>query len=339
MLQDQIDPCSGIVSPEDLLTVQNLSVSFSGGVQALSDVSFSIRPGESFALVGESGCGKSTTARAIMRLIRSPGRITGGKVVFEGRDLLSLPEQEMSAIRGKSIGMIFQNPLDSLNPVYTAGAQVAEGLVVDCMERKQAWKLAADVFRDVQSPAERLKSYPHEISGGMRQRVMIGMMLCRHPKLLIADEPTTALDVTIQAGIIELMNELRRKYNAAVLLITHDFGIVADMADRVGVMYAGKLVELADVFTILDAPRHPYTRLLMKALPMITKKQGRLETIPGTVPDLSRPISGCRFADRCPEASERCRREEPSMKEAEREHFCACHLISSGVKGGEKSHG
>ena len=339
MLKDQIDSCQECISPGNLLTVQNLSVSFSGEVQALSDVCFSIRPGESFALVGESGCGKSSTARAIMRLIRSPGKITGGKVLFEGKDLLSLSEQEMSSIRGKSIGMIFQNPLDSLNPVYTAGAQVAEGLIVDNMEKRQAWQLAADVFHDVQIPAERLKAYPHEISGGMRQRVMIGMMLCRHPKLLIADEPTTALDVTIQAGIIELMNELRQKYNAAILLITHDFGIVADMADRVGVMYAGKLVELADVFTIFDAPLHPYTRLLMKALPIITKKEGRLETIPGTVPDLSRPISGCRFADRCPEASERCHWEEPPMREAEQEHFCACHLISSGVKGGEKSNG
>ncbi len=339
MLKDQIDSCQECISPGNLLTVQNLSVSFSGEVQALSDVCFSIRPGESFALVGESGCGKSSTARAIMRLIRSPGKITGGKVLFEGKDLLSLSEQEMSSIRGKSIGMIFQNPLDSLNPVYTAGAQVAEGLIVDNMEKRQAWQLAADVFHDVQIPAERLKAYPHEISGGMRQRVMIGMMLCRHPKLLIADEPTTALDVTIQAGIIELMNELRQKYNAAILLITHDFGIVADMADRVGVMYAGKLVELADVFTIFDAPLHPYTRLLMKALPIITKKEGRLETIPGTVPDLSRPISGCRFADRCPEASERCHWEEPPMREAEQEHFCACHLISPGVKGGEKSNG
>ena len=339
MLKDQIDSCQECISPGNLLTVQNLSVSFSGEVQALSDVCFSIRPGESFALVGESGCGKSSTARAIMRLIRSPGKITGGKVLFEGKDLLSLSEQEMSSIRGKSIGMIFQNPLDSLNPVYTAGAQVAEGLIVDNMEKRQAWQLAADVFHDVQIPAERLKAYPHEISGGMRQRVMIGMMLCRHPKLLIADEPTTALDVTIQAGIIELMNELRQKYNAAILLITHDFGIVADMADRVGVMYAGKLVELADVFTIFDAPLHPYTRLLMKALPIITKKEGRLETIPGTVPDLSRSISGCRFADRCPEASERCHWEEPPMREAEQEHFCACHLISPGVKGGEKSNG
>ena len=315
-----------------LLTVRDLSVSFAGGVQAVSGVSFSLRPGESFALVGESGCGKSTTARALMRLIRSPGRITGGEVLYGGRDLLKLPEKEMYAVRGRSIGMIFQNPLDSLNPVYSSGSQVAEGMIVDKMEVRQAWKLAADVFRDVQIPSERLKAFPHEISGGMRQRVMIGMMLCRHPQLLIADEPTTALDVTIQAGIIELMNDLRRKYQTAVLLITHDFGIVADMADRVGVMYAGKLVELGDVFQIFDRPMHPYTQLLMKALPVKTKKEGRLETIPGTVPDLSQPIEGCRFADRCPFAEARCRSGEPAMLEREPGHFCACHRLTE--KGG-----
>ena len=317
---------------ENILQVTDLSVSFSGGVQAVHGVSFGIRPGETFALVGESGCGKSTTARAIMRLIRAPGRITGGQVIFQDRDLLGLSNREMTRVRGREIGMIFQNPLDSLNPVYTIGSQVAEGLIVDRMEKKEAWKLAADMFRDVKipDPEQRMKAYPHEISGGMRQRVMIGMMLCRHPKLLIADEPTTALDVTIQAGIIELMNDLRRKYNTAVLMITHDFGIVADMADRVGVMYAGQLVEVADVFTIFDEPLHPYTRLLMKALPVITKREGRLVTIPGTVPDLSKQMEGCRFADRCPDATEACRRSVPAMKEIESGHLCACHLVKGG---------
>ena len=318
---------------EKILQVKDLSVSFSGGVQAVSKVSFDLNRGETFALVGESGCGKSTTARAIMRLIRAPGRITGGEVYFEGKELLGLSEKEMTAVRGKNIGMIFQNPLDSLNPVYTSGSQVAEGLIVDKMEKGEAWALVEETFRDVKIPdaEKRVKSYPHEISGGMRQRVMIGMMLCRHPKLLIADEPTTALDVTIQAGIIELMNDLRRKYDTAVLMITHDFGIVADMADRVGVMYAGEIVELGDVFTIFDHPLHPYTRLLMKALPVITKKEGRLETIPGTVPDLSKPIQGCRFADRCPDACDACRQYSPAMVEAEPGHLCACHR----VKGGE----
>ena len=318
---------------EKILDVRDLSVSFDGGVQAVSGVSFELREGECFALVGESGCGKSTTARAVMRLIQSPGRITSGEITFGGKDILGLADKEMTEVRGKKIGMIFQNPLDSLNPVYTAGYQVAEGLVVDKIEKKEAWRLASDVLKDVRIPdaEKRVKSYPHEISGGMRQRVMIGMMLCRHPKILIADEPTTALDVTIQAGIIELMNDLRREYDTAVLLITHDFGIVADMADRVGVMYAGQIVEMGDVFDIFDKPKHPYTRLLMKALPTITKKEGRLETIPGSVPDLSVEIKGCRFADRCPDATDACRKAQPEIKEVEAGHFCACHM----VKGGE----
>ena len=321
---------------EKILEVKDLSVSFSGGVQAVSGVSFDLNRGETFALVGESGCGKSTTARAIMRLIRSPGRITGGQVLFEGRDLLALNQKEITAVRGHDIGMIFQNPLDSLNPVYTIGSQVTEGLIVDKMEKRQAWKVAEDMFRDVKiaDVEKRMKSYPHEISGGMRQRVMIGMMLCRHPKLLIADEPTTALDVTIQAGIIELMNDLRRKYDTAVLMITHDFGIVADMADRVGVMYAGEIVELGDVFAIFDRPLHPYTRLLMKALPVITKKEGRLETSPGTVPDLSKPVTGCRFADRCPDACDACRQESPVLVEMEPGHLCACHRMKGGGENG-----
>ena len=317
---------------ELVLDVRNLSVEYSGGVQAVSDVSFDLERGECFALVGESGCGKSTTARAIMRLIQSPGRIASGEVIFEGQDLLKLSNKEMTAVRGNRIGMIFQNPLDSLNPVYTSGYQIAEGLVVDKMEKSEAWKLAGEVMHDVKipDPEKRLKSYPHEISGGMRQRVMIGMMLCRHPGILIADEPTTALDVTIQAGIIDLMNVLRHEYDTCVLLITHDFGIVADMADRVGVMYAGKIVEMGDVFQIFDEPRHPYTKLLMKALPVITKKEGRLETIPGSVPDLTQEIKGCRFADRCPIAEAICREQDPKMLEVGHDHFCACHMVKGG---------
>ncbi|MBQ3281180.1 MAG: ABC transporter ATP-binding protein [Eubacterium sp.] len=318
---------------DEVLQVKNLSVSFGGNVQAVSDVSFDLRQGECFALVGESGCGKSTTARAIMRLIKEPGKITGGEVLFgdDRSDLLKLNKNEMAHIRGKNIGMIFQNPLDSLNPVYTSGDQVAEGLIVDKVEKKKAWEIADSVFHDVKipDPEKRLKSYPHEISGGMRQRVMIGMMLCRKPKILIADEPTTALDVTIQASIIELMNDLRAQYNTAVMLITHDFGIVADMADRVAVMYAGKIVEMGDVFDIFDRPQHPYTKLLMKALPTIKKSEGRLETIPGTVPDLSQEIKGCRFADRCPYCMDICREHAPGMHEVEDGHCCACHLLDT----------
>ncbi|MFR0903142.1 MAG: ABC transporter ATP-binding protein, partial [Anaerovoracaceae bacterium] len=231
-----------------ILKVRDLSINFEtkhGVVRAVDQVSFDIKKGEVFALVGESGCGKSTTALGIMRLLQEPGKISGGEIIFEDKEIVGLSEKDMSHIRGKEIGMIFQNPLDSLNPVYSIGYQVSEGLIEEGKSKEEAHEIAFQTLKDVKiSDVEsRMKSYPHEISGGMRQRVMIAMMLCRNPKLLIADEPTTALDVTIQAGIIELMNELRSKYNSSVLMITHDFGIVADMADRVGVMYAGNIVE------------------------------------------------------------------------------------------------
>ena len=318
-----------------ILKVKDLSINFEtkhGLVRAVDRVSFDIEKGQVFALVGESGCGKSTTAMGIMRLLQEPGKIGGGEIIFEEQNLADLTEDEMSHVRGKEIGMIFQNPLDSLNPVYSIGYQVSEGLIEEGKSKEEAYETAYNTLRDVKiSDVEsRMKSYPHEISGGMRQRVMIAMMLCRNPKLLIADEPTTALDVTIQAGIIELMNELRSKYNSSILMITHDFGIVADMADRVGVMYAGNIVEIADVFDIFDNAAHPYTRLLMKALPTITKDEGRLETIKGTVPDLSMDIKGCKFADRCPSCTEKCRQERPEMKEISKGHFVACHCCEGG---------
>ncbi|MCI8645720.1 MAG: ABC transporter ATP-binding protein [Firmicutes bacterium] len=320
---------------DKVIDIKELCVDFhtqGGIVKAVDHVSFDIRKGEVFALVGESGCGKSTTAMGIMQLIRSPGTISGGEVHFEGRDLLRLSAAEMTKVRGREIGMIFQNPLDSLNPVYTIGGQMMEGLMVEKMDKKEAYQIAFDMLRDVKiSDVEsRMKSYPHEISGGMRQRVMIGMMLCRNPKLLIADEPTTALDVTIQAGIIQLMNELRQKYGSAVLIITHDFGIVADIADRVGVMYAGNLIEVGEVTEIFDHPKHPYTRLLMKALPTITKEEGRLETIKGTVPNLAEERQGCNFADRCPSCLPQCREKKPVLLEVASGHLCACHLEEGG---------
>lgn len=318
-----------------ILKVKDLSINFEtkhGLVRAVDRVSFDIEKGQVFALVGESGCGKSTTAMGIMRLLQEPGKIGGGEIIFEEQNLADLTEDEMSHVRGKEIGMIFQNPLDSLNPVYSIGYQVSEGLIEEGKSKEEAYETAYNTLRDVKiSDVEsRMKSYPHEISGGMRQRVMIAMMLCRNPKLLIADEPTTALDVTIQAGIIELMNELRSKYNSSILMITHDFGIVADMADRVGVMYAGNIVEIADVFDIFDNAAHPYTKLLMKALPTITKDEGRLETIKGTVPNLSMDIKGCKFADRCPSCTEKCRQERPEMKEISKGHFVACHCCEGG---------
>lgn len=318
-----------------ILKVRDLSINFEtkhGVVRAVDQVSFDIKKGEVFALVGESGCGKSTTALGIMRLLQEPGKISGGEIIFEDKEIVGLSEKDMSHIRGKEIGMIFQNPLDSLNPVYSIGYQVSEGLIEEGKSKEEAHEIAFQTLKDVKiSDVEsRMKSYPHEISGGLRQRVMIAMMLCRNPKLLIADEPTTALDVTIQAGIIELMNELRSKYNSSVLMITHDFGIVADMADRVGVMYAGNIVEVADVFDIFDNAAHPYTKLLMKALPTITKDEGRLETIQGTVPDLSQEVAGCKFADRCPSCMEKCRAERPKLREISDGHFVACHFAQGG---------
>lgn len=325
---------------EKLIDIKDLCIDFqtSGGtVKAVDHVSFDIRKGEVFALVGESGCGKSTTAMGIMQLIKEPGKISGGEINFDGRDLLKLERKEMTKVRGSEIGMIFQNPLDSLNPVYTVGYQMTEGLLVERMDKKEAYEKAFNMLRDVKisDVDSRMKSYPHEISGGMRQRVMIGMMLCRNPKLLIADEPTTALDVTIQAGIIELMNELRSKYDSSILLITHDFGIVADIADRVGVMYAGNLIEVGEVFEIFDNPKHPYTKLLMKALPTITKEEGRLETIKGSVPNLAEERPGCNFADRCPMAKEICYQMKPQMEAVGDDHFCSCLLLDE-TEGGEK---
>ena len=317
-------------APDDVvLDVSDLEVVYDtsrGEVSAVSDVSFQVRRGEAFALVGESGCGKSTTASAIMRIVSKPGRVKGGRILSHGQDLLALSDREMAAVRGHRIGMIFQNPLDSLNPVYTLGSQIAESLMVDKMEKASAYKLAESTLRDVRIPdaAERMGQYPHEISGGMRQRVMIGMMLCREPEVLIADEPTTALDVTTQAGIIDLMNDLRREHGMSVLLITHDFGIVADVADRVGVMYAGQLVEVGEVTQIFDEPAHPYTRLLMRALPTIRRGEGRLQTIKGTVPDLTNFSGGCRFRDRCPDATDACRSYEHSLEEVAPGHQVAC---------------
>lgn len=320
---------------ETLINIKDLCIEFNSAgqtVKAVDKVSFDIKKGEVFALVGESGCGKSTTAMGIMQLIKDPGKIVGGSIEFDGKDLLQLSHEEMINVRGRDIGIIFQNPLDSLNPVYTVGYQMTEGLLVDKMDKKEAYQLAANMLRDVKisDVEDRMKTYPHEISGGMRQRVMIGMMLCRNPKLLIADEPTTALDVTIQAGIIDLMNELRAKYDSSILIITHDFGIVADIADRVGVMYAGNLIEVGDVFEIFDNPRHPYTRLLMKALPTITKEEGRLETIKGSVPNLAEERPGCGFAERCPMAQELCFKQKPAVKEVGEGHLCACHFAEGG---------
>ena len=313
-----------------LLQVEDLSIRFKTGkgeVSAVDRVSFDIGEQEIFALVGESGSGKSTTALGIMRLLSNNGKIAGGAMHFDNRELVSLSEKEMVAVRGKQIGMIFQNPLDSLNPVYTIGYQMSEAIILDKIEKKRAWKMAQEILKDVRiSDGEyRMKNYPFEFSGGMRQRVMIGMMISRKPKLLIADEPTTALDVTIQAQILELLTDLKENFGKSILLITHDLGIVAEIADKIAVMYAGNLVETGTVFQIFDKALHPYTRLLLKALPKGTKEDGLLETIPGDLPDLRTPPLGCRFCDRCPEAKKKCSEHSPALQEVEPGHFVACH--------------
>src|ERR1700730_9342272 len=299
-----------------LLEVKNLQTQFptrAGLVRAVDGVSFYLDGGELLGLVGESGCGKSITALSIMRLIASPGKIAGGEITFDGRNLLMLSNDDMRAIRGDDIAMIFQDPMTSLNPVYTVGEQIAEALRLHRkLSRKAARAGAIEAMQEVSipDPARRVKDYPHQLSGGMRQRVMIAMALACDPKLLIADEPTTALDVTIQAQILELLDELRKSRELAVLLITHDLGVVAEVADRVAVMYTGKIVEESPVDELFARPTHPYTEGLLRSVPKLTAadviKKQRLETIEGTVPRPTDLPPGCHFAPRCPYRMPRC---------------------------------
>src|SRR5215218_7981815 len=292
-----------------LLEVKDLRTHFptrAGLVRAVNGVSFHVDRGELLGLVGESGCGKSITALSIMRLIAPPGRIVGGSIKFKGEDLRAATEDRMREIRGNDIAMIFQDPMTSLNPVYTVGEQIAEALRLHRkLDRKAAWAAAIEAMKEVSipSPERRANDYPHQLSGGMRQRVMIAMALACNPELLIADEPTTALDVTIQAQILELLNELRRTRRLSVLLITHDLGVVAEVADRVCVMYTGKIVEESNVNEIFEKPKHPYTQGLLKSVPKLSaqyiEKVTRLQTIEGTVPSPTALPEGCHFAPRC----------------------------------------
>lgn len=313
-----------------LLDIEDLSIDYSvqnGMLSAADSINLQINKGEIFALVGESGCGKSTVASAIMRLLDEENTRISGKILYEGKNLASLSKTDMEKVRGKEIAMIFQNPLDSLNPVYTTGYQVAESLLLDGMNKKEAYEHVLDLYKQVKipDPQRRMGSYPHELSGGMRQRVMIAMMLSRNPKFLIADEPTTALDVTVEAQILEILLQEREKREMSVLMITHNFGVVAEVADRVGVMYAGQLVEIADVNTIFANPCHPYSIALIGALPKITKKEGRITTIIGSVPRILKKKEGCRFCNRCEYATKQCEEETPKLTEVEPEHFVKCH--------------
>jgi len=319
-----------------LLEVDNLKTHFftrDGVVRAVDGVSFSVAPGETLAVVGESGCGKSVTSLSILRLIASPpGRVVDGRVSFEGRDLLALSEEEMRAIRGNRISMIFQEPMTSLNPALTVGRQIAESLVLHRgLSQPDAMAKAIEMLRKVRmpEPERRVRQYPHELSGGMRQRVMIAMALACGPKLLIADEPTTALDVTIQAQILELMRELARETGASTILITHDLGVVAEMAHRVVVMYAGRKVEEAVVDELFARPRHPYTRGLLGSMPHLGdsvrgEDRKRLVEIPGMVPSLKDEQPGCLFAPRCPNAIARCAQEAPQLAAHAPGHWAAC---------------
>lgn len=316
---------------DELLKLEHLNIDYKvkGGVlSAVHDVNLSIRPGEIFAVVGESGCGKTTVAHSIMNLLPGSNARIEGKILFDGRDLRSCSRKEMEQIRGRDIGMIFQNPLDSLNPVYTTGKQVKEAILLDHVEKKEAWEKVIRLFQDVKMPdaRERVNSYPHELSGGMRQRVMIAMMLSRNPRLLIADEPTTALDVTIEAQILDILRELKETRNTSIMLITHNFGLVAEAADRIAVMYAGEVIETGDVYEIFEHPAHPYTRLLMQALPRKTKKEGRLQTIEGSVPRILDKKPGCRFANRCPYAAKQCHEETPQENRLSETHTYRCFL-------------
>ena len=321
---------------DPILKVQNLHTVFrtSGGVvQAVRGVSFEVGMGETLGIVGESGSGKSVTALSLMRLVPSPpGKITSGSVEIYGRDLLRVPMRDMREVRGGMISMIFQDPFSSLNPTMTLGAQVAEAIRAHTkITKKEAWNRTLELFKAVRipSPEIRLKQYPHQISGGQRQRVMIALAFSTSPKLLIADEPTTALDVTVQAQIMSLMDDFQKRTDAAILLITHDLGIVAEMCDRVLVMYAGRIVEKGTVEQIFRSPRHPYTVGLLESLPQLNADaRQRLKSIPGQPPNLAQLPAGCPFADRCPKVMQICRTIDPEVSILEGGQRTRCHLYT-----------
>lgn len=323
-------------SKQPLLEVKDLKTYFfteDGVVKSVDGVNFYVNPGEVMGLVGESGCGKSVTSLSIMRLISPPGRIMSGQILFEGKDLVTASEDEMINVRGNKISMIFQQPQTALNPVFKVGDQISEVLSIhQNMSKEKGVERAIELLKmvGIPDPARRAQSYPHELSGGQAQRVMIAMALACVPALLIADEPTTALDVTIQAQILDLMHNLRDNIGTAIILITHDLGVVAEMAERVAVMYAGYIVEQADVQPLFDKPLHPYTQGLIGSIPILGKLKDRLEVIPGSVPNLVNLPVGCRFAARCKARTENnlviCTDKEPSLVEIERGHFVRCWL-------------
>ncbi|TWH58124.1 peptide/nickel transport system ATP-binding protein [Desulfitobacterium sp. LBE] len=320
------------MSTEILLSVRNLRTCFEtdqGEVAAVDGVDFEVNKGEVVAVVGESGCGKSVTAFSILGLVSKPGKIKEGHILFHDKDLTRISEREMQKLRGNDISMIFQEPLTSLNPVYKIGFQISEVILLhQNVSKKEAREQAIKMLKRVNIPrADKvIDSYPFELSGGMRQRIMIAMALSCNPQLLIADEPTTALDVTIQAQILELMKDLQKKLNTAILLITHDLGVVAEMADRVIVMYAGKVVEVGDIYTLFNHPKHPYTRGLLNSIPKIHELKDQLVSIRGTVPIPSNMPKGCRFHPRCPLAMAKCIEQPPELLEIKPKYHVSCWL-------------
>ena len=315
------------------LEVENLQIDFKnddGVFRAVNGVSFRVYKGETVCLVGESGCGKSVTAMACMRLLQEPPAIVQGKIVFEGKDVLQMPKKELRSIRGNEIAMVFQEPMTSLNPVYTCGKQIEEAILMhQKVDKKTARQKTIDILQmvGIPSPEKRVDEYPHQLSGGMRQRVMIAMALSCHPKLLIADEPTTALDVTIQAQILELIKELRHKMGMSMILITHDLGVVAEMAERVIIMYAGEVVEETDVHRMFQRPLHPYTQGLLDSIPRLDEDKEELNVIEGVVPSPQEMPSGCRFGPRCRYCMEKCVQEAPPLMRCTDGHYIRCWKV------------
>jgi len=322
-----------------LLEIRGLKTYFftdDGVIPAVNGVDITVREGETVGIVGESGCGKSVTSLSIMRL--TPGKVVEGTITFNGKNILELSEEEMRGIRGKEIAMIFQEPMTSLNPVFTIGEQIGEAVRLHLQyDKKKAREHSIEMLKTVGIPrAEQIvDEYPHQLSGGMRQRVMIAMAMSCNPKLLIADEPTTALDVTIQAQILDLMREIKRRHNTAIMMITHDLGVVAEMCDRVIVMYAGKVVEEADVVTLFTNPKHPYTQGLLKSVPKLTERERRLYSIKGNVPIPGSVTKGCTFAPRCDFAMDICRSKVPELQEVKEGHWSRCWLHQSEQEEGQ----
>lgn len=321
----------------EIIGLKTYFFSKEGIIKAINGVSFSVYPGETFGLVGESGCGKTATCFSILKLIHQPGQIVGGSIRYKGRELLAMTDEEVHNIRGREIGMIFQEPMTALNPVLKIKEQICESFDGKGMTKQQKYERAIELLRlvGIPMPEVRIEQYPHQFSGGMRQRAMIAIVLAAEPKILLADEPTTALDVTIQDQIIKLINSIKERLEMSVILVTHDLGVVAQMCNRVGVMYAGYMMELTDTTTLFSKPRHPYTYGLINSLPSGKERGSRLESIQGAPPDLGNLPPGCPFAPRCQFAGDKCTKVLPEIREVAQGHLSRCHNVDrmEGVRG------